>query len=386
MTVGRWHTPAFPFALVLAVLACGEATAPTRSTTMCFSPADLWVGIQNDGQGWRTLTNAIGPVGVQMTERVVIARARSSGGVSLVTTLEFYYLSRSQAESTFTCRAGKNVHGLVTNIGQADTATASVALGGSSLGTNGPYTLTSVPIGPQDLVATHDSLAIIRRAQDYPDGSEVPALDFASSEVFHLKSNALSLSADGLPAQYWWTDLITQRGTRATLAYSFQRCCGTRMYSVPADRMQAGDMHHLYAVAGVDGDMRFVDRFYGAPVDQAVDMGPPANQPEFIIAKTQSTLWRVDLDAHAQYGRQVVIIAYDPQPQSITVIRATREHFGVTPATWSFTVPDLSRVPGFSFQQVTTPSTWEVTESGRPWLMPAGAQSGDTFLSAYKHN
>ena len=380
----RTHRLVLAFCTALA--ACDDPTAPTRSATLCFSGSPLWVGLQNEGQGWRTITASAGPVGVQLTERVVIARTTSNGGLSLATTLEFFYLTRSQAESTFYCGGGKEVHGLITNIGRADTATALVALGRGSIGSSGSYSLTAVPPGPQDLVSTHDSLAIVRRAVDYPDGSEVPVLDFASTEAFQLASNALTLNAGGLPAMYWWSDLITGRGTRATLVYSFQRCCGKRVYSLPGDRLESGDLHHLYAVAGVNADLRFADRFYTTPVDQVIDMGPPAHEPVFTIAKTSTTLWRVDLASHAEYDRQVVLIAYDPDPLSVTVIRATREYFGVLPATWSFTVPDLSKVPGFSGQQVIAPSTWEATESARPWLMPAGAQAGDTFLSAYKHN
>jgi len=366
--------------------ACGDPTAPTQSATLCFSGAPLWVGVQNEGQGWRTISAASGPVGVQLSDHVVIGRVTGGGGISLATTLEFFYLSRSQAESTFVCGAGKALHGVITNIGRADTATALIAVGRQSTGTSGSYSLVAVPAGPQDLVSTHDSLAIIRRAQDYPDGSEVPVLDYASSEPFLLASNSITLNAGGLPAMYWWSDLITHRGTRATLVYSFQRCCGSRVYSVPTARLEDGDLHHIYAVAGVDADLRFADRFYTTPVDQVIDMGPPAHAPVFAIQKTSTTLWHVDLAAHDQYDRQVVIIAYDPDPLSVTVIRATREYFGATPATWSFTVPDLSSVPGFSDLQVTTPAGWEVTESGRPWLMPAGAKAGDTFLSAYKHN
>src|SRR5436190_630011 len=251
--VGDFLTGAVRATLVVAaalVGACGDPTAPTRSATLCFSGAPLWVGIQNDGQGWRTMSQTSGPVGVRLTDRVVIGRVTAQGS-SLATTLEFFYLSRSQAESTFVCGVGKELHGLITNIGRPDTATALIALGRQSTGTSGSYSLVAVPVGPQDLVSTHDSLAIIRRAQDYPDGSEVPVLDFASSEAFLLASNSITINAGGLPAMYWWSDLLTHRGTAATLVYSFQHCCGTRVYSVPAARLEDGDRHHIYAVAGV---------------------------------------------------------------------------------------------------------------------------------------
>jgi hypothetical protein len=378
----RWLPPI----AIAALAACNDATAPTRSATLCFAGAPKWVGIQNEGQPWRTIASAGGAVSLQLTDHVIIGRVTSAGGFRLATTLEVFDLSRSQAESTFLGRTGKEVHGLVTNIGAADTATALVALGGASLGTNGSYVLGAVPSGPRDLVATHDSLAILRRATDYAAGSEVPVLDFGSPEAFQLASNSVSVNAGGLPLNFWWSDFITARGTRATLVSSFQRCCASRVYSMPASRLVDGDLHHLYVVAGVNDDLRFADRFYTSPADHAITMGPPANVPVFSIDKSRTTLWRVDLAAHAEYDRQVVIIAYDPDPQSVTVIRATREYFGAAPSTWSFVVPDLSNVSGFAELQVTTPSSWEVTESARPWLMPAGARAGDTYLSAYKHN
>lgn len=385
---GMVRTRSFVLVTACCAIACSDATAPTETVELCFNAQTTWVGVQNDGSDWRSVADGPGPVSVRLTDRVVIGRTLAGGVVSLGSTLELFYLTREQARARFACADGTNaLTGSVTNIGQPDTASAIVALANRSVGTNGSYQLTGVPDGPQDLLATHDSLAIIRRAQTYADGSTIPDLDFASAEAFALQSNALTVNAGGLPTSYWFTDFYSHRGTRSTLVTSLQRCCRTRLYSVPETRLEAGDLQHMYVVAGGGADLRLADRFYVAPVDQTIDMGPPANHPVFNTAEhVTGQLWRVDLTSHAEYPGQVVIIAYDPQPVSITVIRATREYFGSTPAKWTFRVPDLSGVPGFSDFQVTLPSSWECTESARPWLMQSEAVAGDTFLSAYAHS
>jgi len=380
------------WSLLLFAAACNDATAPaTEAGVLSFCAPTTWVGLKNEGQDWRTIAQGPTTANVRMTDRVVIARHSAGATIGSASTLEFFYLTRDQALASFSCSTGgKELSGTVAGIG---TGPASVALGRQSLGVyasgaTGSYALTNVPDGPLDLVATHDTISVIRRAQTFAANAQIPVIDFASNETFTLLGNTLNIDTDGLPALVWSTELLTPSGTIAPLVNNLQPCCtGQRVYSVPTDRLIQGDMQHLTVRVGVDGDLRLVERFYTAGADQSIVVGPPAHHPAFSSASANGQLWRVDLASHAEYDRQIVIIAYEPSPVNVvTVIRATNEYFGAAPATWSFTIPDLSRVSGFSAEQVEIPNRWECTESSRPWRSPFTAVLGATSLTGHAHN
>jgi hypothetical protein len=137
--------------------------------------------------------------------------------------------------------------------------------------------------------------------------------------------------------------------------------------------------------------MRLVHRFYDNPSNQTVVFGPPANRAT-ITTVAPSQLWRAEIPSQPEYASQIELLVTAPLPPSggtpnttSIAIRASKEYFGGTPTTWTFTVPDLSRVAGFpagwpiNFE----PTRGRVTASDAPWgFSPSRARAGDVYRQA----
>lgn len=378
--------------LAAAVIACGDPTAPTREATLSFCPGTVWAGIQNQGEAWRTVAGGPATVTIDARERLVVAVV-TFGGIEQGD-LAFYYLTRDQAEATFVCAAAgtKRLSGSVAGIGSGS---ARVSMGGSTAPVSSfslSYALENVPDGQLDLVATHRNTAIVRRGVNYPDGATIPLLDFASAETFPLQANALTVELNGLVAPQWTTEVMTQGGTHALLSFSGPPCCTDgRIYSLPASHRESGDLHRLRVSAGSGADGRWVERFYAMPSDVTVTIGPPANGATLTTVSTPGDLWRAEIVAQPEYQSQIELIVTAPQPstnQTRVVIRASKEHFGGMPTTWTFTVPDLWSVAGFpsTWPKMFAPGGWNLVVSDAPWLRSLStARDGDVYRSAFTY-
>ncbi len=376
--------------LIAAIVACdgGDSIGPTDEITLSFCPGTLWAGIQNEGQDWVTLASGGGDVTVAASERVIVATI--DHGPEWVQT--FYYLTRNQAEATFVCApasAGtKQLSGSATGI----TSLGRVSLGTSTAGLGtifNTYTLANVLDGPLDLVATHRNNAIIRRRVNYANGATIPVLDFASAEAFALQSHPLTLELNGLAFATWTTEIMTSGGTHTQLSFSGPPCCVDGMiYTLPANRQESGDLYRLIVGGGSGGNGRSVERYYTTPSAQAVVFGPAGNRPTFASIQSGGQLWRAEIMSQPEYGSQVELSVERPQPTNdptTLVIKASKEHFGGTPQTWSFTIPDLLGVAGFpsGWLNMPRPGSGLVMATDAAWgSSPATARAGDSYRSA----
>jgi hypothetical protein len=136
--------------------------------------------------------------------------------------------------------------------------------------------------------------------------------------------------------------------------------------------------------------LRVVERFYETPSNQTVVFGPPASRATFTTLASAGQLWRAEIPSQPEYGSQIELVVSAPlgpsvgNPTSIA-IRASKEYFGGTPTTWSFTVPDLSNVAGFpaGWPFISAPQGGRVTASDAPWgFSPSRARSGDEYRRA----
>ena len=373
--------------LASTLTACGDATGPTREVALSFCPLTIWAGIQNEGQQWRTIADRARTVRVEASERLTVAVGEwePSGGFNSFA-LTFYYLTREQAQATFVCPAAgpKQLSGSFAGVSDYlnSLAMGSAAVVVPPLATG--FRFEGVPDGPLDLVAASAKSVIIRRGVNYPDGAAIPVLDFASAEPFALEAHRLSIQLPGVPGAAWATDIITRGGTRANLSGNRRPCCADSIiYSLPASRLESGDLHRLT----VSGGGRLVELFYATPSDQTVAFGPPLNSPTFTNLGTAGQLWRMELVAQPEYGSQIELVGFTPQPSHTTTrltIKASKEHFGGTPATWTITVPDLSGVEGFpaGLPQKHVGGGTLLRASGAPWLSPSTARAGDVYHSA----
>jgi hypothetical protein len=377
---------ALPIVLLAAtVAACGDGIGPTREVTLSFCPIVAWAGIQNAGEGWRSIATGPGAVTIDASQRLTIAVI--SGGFD-DQALEFYYLTRDQARATFVCPAtgAKQLSGAVAGVSDGF---ARISMGSSAASASllrETFTLEHVADGPLDLVATYLNTAIVRRDANYADGATIPTLDFASAEAFALQAHTLTIEPNGVLGPVWGTEILTRGGTRGHLSSSGSPCCTDgRIFTLPASRQESGDLYRL-TITSTSG--RAVERYYDTPSDQTVAFGPPANGATLTAVATAGELWRAEIVAQPEYASQVELVVGAPQPTTNTtrtVIRASAEFFGGTPGTWRFTVPDLSRVPGFpaEWPRMPVPGGWRVHVSDAPWASsPTTARAGDTYRSA----
>lgn len=373
--------------LAAALAACGDTTGPTRNVTLSFCAGSVsWVGVQNDGEDWVTIANWPTDATIDASERLIVATITPGTGGQLA----FYYLTRDQAQATFTCSpvGTKQLSGSVAGTsGLTQIAMGNRATGTGTLFTN--FTLTNLPDGPLDLVATHRNTAIIRRRVNYANGATIPVLDFSAPEAFGLQAHTLAIELNGLGFAQWTTTIMTNGGTSALLSFSGPPCCTDgKIYTLPATRQESGDLYHLRVTGGAGGDGRLVERFYETPSNQAVAFGPPASRATLTTVATAGQLWRAEIPAQPEYGSQIQLVVGAPQPSTnttTTAIRASKEYFGGTPTTWSFTVPDLSRLAGFpsGWPSMPAPGGWQLFASDAPWLFSRSrARAGDVYRSA----
>lgn len=203
------HTYANPgtFTLILRVLHPGTGKLIGRQSagvevgmvnvTVDFSKCPLpatpqWFAIQDGSAAWTERLDTGG--GILPTGVYRFGVTQGKGGYAYATAdgrLVVEY--RTQAELTaapiVVCAGSKAVTGTV--VGLAPGKTAQVSLGGSTTIAvpNGPFTITGVADGPQDLVAyTHEPFwlndrVIIVRGLDPQHGSSVGTVDFSASSA-----------------------------------------------------------------------------------------------------------------------------------------------------------------------------------------------------------
>jgi hypothetical protein len=157
------------------------------------------------------------------------------------------------------------------------------------------------------------------------------------------------------------------------------------IYSVPVSKLVNGD---LQSVTVEGSSARTATLYYRVPSDRTVVLGPVASVPVVTRTDTPRNLL-IEQQSQPEYGSQIRILICMPQPanpNTTATIVASKEYFGGTPATWSFTVPDFTSVQGF-------PASWpdprggtgcETTATDRPYLFsPRSAHDGDTHHLAY---
>jgi hypothetical protein len=384
------HQPSAIVFLAAAIAACGDPAGPTRDVTLSFCSGTVWAGVQNEGQDWVTIADGPTDATVDATERLVVATITSGSREQLA----FYYLTRAQAQETFVCSPTAGTKQLSGSVAGTSGGYTQIAMGKtieftfttvSTFPTG--FALSDLPDGPLDLVAVHEGegTAIVRRRVNYPHGGTIPVLDFSSAEAFALQSHTLTVETTGLGAAHWQTWIMTNGGTSGLLTVGC--CTGGTIYSLPASHQESADLYHLVVTRSVGGDARLVERFYDTPSDQTVVFGPPASRATITTVVGPGQLWRAEVPSQAEYASQIEIVIRAPQPPSLNTnattiaVRASKEYFGGTPATWAFTVPDLSSVAGFPGGWPIVSETWgvQVTASDAPWRR---ARAGDEYRSA----
>lgn len=235
---------------------------------------------------------------------------------------------------------------------------------------------------------------IVRRSVNYPDGSTIPLLDFASSEAFAPAIATLTIAnADG-GALTVGTSFATQRGVVGALEYPQNMLTSSttyQRYGVPTAQLQTGD-HHVINVlkgGGIAGDdFRSVTRYHREFVDRIVSLGPMLEQPILsTLATTPYARLRAAGSWQAEYDGELELLYRQPTGalKHWTII-GTRAYAGVGASTYQFDIPDFSAVDGFNV-------SWGLSAATQTQVVPVGRSrpvlvfsEGAAFLTATRAN
>ncbi|HVT39094.1 MAG TPA: hypothetical protein VHE78_08610 [Gemmatimonadaceae bacterium] len=378
-----------------ATLALTITNAATVTLQFCDGrgAAPLWVAYQNGGGPWTRVTSADGNYHVSIIDK---------GGVAFVSApafnpsnpgTEMKVVYGTAAELNFfgkaTCGGAKTVYGSV--IGRGAGEMAEVALGSAVIGVSAPlpFTLSRVPTGPLDLLATvFDSSVygaseevvakkvVIRRGLDPADRTTLAPIDFSSAEAIPTTRPTLSFSGAGDGADIS-VRFRTQTGSNIEFGYYFTY--GSTPYAaVPASALATGDRFDFYVIPTEQRGGLFAS--YSNPVDHSFALGPPLRTPTIATIGVPAVQVRVLLPSQREYGG-FAQVQYSQAIGRYAWVTTTAAYSAGMPATWTLDLPDLSGVAGFQSAWALasgTPTQYYVVAGGDYLFKPTtdGAQFG----------
>jgi len=245
------------------------------------------------------------------SDRGAVATAVPHDGGGMAVTV--HYGTRTEFEQRSARCEGpqtvKTVHGTVSGVAVGEQAwiTLGTATTVAAPGAGSGFTLTGVPAGTLDLLAsrvvttfdggvldTAPAQLLLRRGIDAADASTLPALDFGSSEAFAPETRTLTVANVGAGETVASTQgyLLGAAGARGTATYFQDPFWGSAtqrpMHGVPAARQVAGELHQVTVVAapGSGTSGRTVTELFSTFENRTVTLGPQVGIPSVSIPTT----------------------------------------------------------------------------------------------------
>lgn len=310
--------------------------------------------------------------------------------VFLFTREEMVFVGQNQCEGVEVTRT---VNGSVTGLGPLETAFISMGSGFATVsGAQGnTFSMTNVEGGPQNLLAAratfdlsnpqNPSLAanrmIIRRGLNPPDGGTLAPLDF-NAEGFAPATGNVTVNGLAGGESVVLTGLFTT--TRGSIGAYFTGIGGAATqtaYGVPADRLEAGDLHFLQVATtqlnpapGQVPATRQAGIGFREMQDRTVTLGPSLASPTVTSVGTAANArLRAQWTLQPEYNRFVYFVASqfgasgDGRQVSVAATEAYLQ--GATMA--DLEVPDLSGLDGWQSRWSLlggVSTTWNASGSG----------------------
>lgn len=377
--------PVGSYPLTIRASATGAATASlavtlTVSTSgsgvgnvtlfFCGPAADLpiWLATQNAAGTWqRVLPSA--------TNSYRITRAGNEGLAYVVGNPAGFSLTvryDAIAELTGGCvdqTQFRSVSGTVRGLGATDGAL--VQLGPTAIAfptaAAPAFTLTTVPPGPIDLIATRSPFdvasgrtipdrVIIRRGLNPANGSALAAIDFAdASESFAPEPLTVNVSGGGSDSIETFITFRTLNGSGANLAGS-STARPAPLRRIPAARTANGDLHSIQAFADApNGAFRSVVTEFRNPSPViSLALGPALNVPTIEVAATAPyARYRARLIRQAEY-RDFLGVVIAQSDRSVFLFLSDKGPGADASLDW--TLPDFSAVAGWDNTWAPRPS------------------------------
>ncbi len=257
----------------------------------------IWLGFQDGDGPWQQIVGVNGTYSVGFTaNRGAIAYVRSITGTVTTYDVALVYATRAEfvdwaPQASAMWQPHKTLTGTVAGVAAGDYFHVAVGDGEAQIlpGGGSNVVISRATTGARDLVAgrLHTNVPlqpadlILRRGTDYPAGSVIPVLDFASGEPFASELKTATIVAAAGDVLNLWSDLITANQTAGYLPTAVPTSNIGLFPTVPSARMVAGDVCNLWASAtSFDGaSRREVVNTFVAPADQTLTLGGRLTEP-----------------------------------------------------------------------------------------------------------
>ena len=266
----------------------------------------------------------------------------------------------------------KTLTGTISGVGGFATILISGASTQYQIGQSPTVTLTDVPAGRRDLIATSGSVnafgfvnlqkIIFRRNVNYT--ATIPALSFGSTEAFtppfiSITRNNLGTDQTSVEAQF-----ITANGASQTY-YQSPGGQNFSSYYVPDSLLQTGDLHaitNFAAPTSGSSSFRMAIELHHSAVQDTVTFGPSLSQPTVTTLGTSPYLrMRAQLPSQSAYNG--VAVAKYSQNSNVVSVATTAGYTAGLPANWTIDIPDLT---GAGYD-----ATWGMKSGAADWQVAA---------------
>ena len=377
------------------------APPSTATLTMpfCANSVPSWFAYQNEGYGWQTLSPVSGTFTIPATAKIALAYAFVLQSTATnETDFNLIYADRSELanQSDRDCDGPKAVSGSV--VGATTGQSVRVAMGAkvaTATAAAPTFAFSNLYDRALDVVATKGSITtsgglqitpdmlLVRRGQNPANNATLPALDFGGVEAFAPSSNAITITNGIAFDQFSITNTFwTGTNTYGTISAS-QPTTSATVYSVPAAKLQPGDMHELVVEANQPNFFsgRVNVTYVAALTDRTEALPPTLSSPTIsTLATAPYVRLRGQLPVQAEYPAATRFIYFQDGggtgPHRLLYLVLTKGYLGATPAsTWDVVVPDFGVLFGFN-------NNWMLSTSSVVFQAEAYAGQGQVLFGA----
>ena len=365
------------------------ATA-SLSVTFCDSPA--WFAYQNEGYLWQTASPVGGVYTIQATPTLAIAYVYAASDRT-----DFFvnYATRSElgARTSDDCTGPKTLTGTIAGASTGQSAVIAMGAANAPASQSSPnFTITGVADRSLDLVAmkglinihpafnyytgvTPDKL-LIQRALNPANGASLGTLDFAAQGFSPAASNQVIANVLPSDSLHIANTFRSVTGTKGVIQVLEPTATSNTLYSVPADKFVAGDLHELLVQAYSADVERRLYSYLGALADRTDTLGPTLSSPTVtVISASPYVRFRGQLAVQPEYP-SLAQFGYGQSgtPDRLVYVAVTAGFLGATPAsTWDVAIPEFGSVAGLN-------SSWLLSSALVGYLAEADGGPGEVLL------
>ena len=354
----------------LTVIAA-PATA-SLSMPFCASSIPVWFAYQNQGYPWQMLTPVNGVYTFQATAALSVAYAYVTNTSSVnESNLNVLNATRTElaGQTDRDCAGPKSLTGTVSGAtaGQSVRIALGAAVTTATAATPG-FSLTGVANRALDLVATKGAISttasnlqvtpdmlLLQRGLNPVSGASLGSLDFGA-QGFAPASSSLTIANTFPGDNINIGNTFFSSSDSYGVMHAFQpTTTSNTLYSMPAARFLAGDLHELlietYQTGFSSGRLSVL--YVGAISNRTETLAPNLSTPSIsVITTSPYTRFRGLLPVQAEYPSAARFIFFQDGGSAadrLVYVVASAGYLGATPASnWDVSIPEFGAVAGLN--------------------------------------